>query len=309
MSVADDVQQEGRRRRVRWEGAPRFLGGGQIERAFGKQPHSHLAALTTTLYLSTHTHVIGFWMTTAAVRLAHGRQFASLPPALEHDASSSSLSLLWHCPLPQTWLCPHYLCLAKPCSWRWGRRRWEESGREGRRGRRKRMPLPLLFRSSSASCPSSCSSSFLATLSGRRYLCVLVALVVRTRCTLLQIALPLLLLFRVAGGQDEGRREGRRVHICTTTPDLTFLPFPNPGLYKVRPAMTPTSSNKGSSPLPFSVAEEAWPFCLNSQLLGSFLDKASDFCNLATSDRNFVPFRTQIRRVKHEQAKKHSTLT
>jgi len=73
--------------------------------------------------------------------------------------------------------------------------------------------------------------------------------------------------------------------------------------------MTSFSSSKISLPLPSSVPEEAWSFCLSSRLLASFLDDPSDFCNLSTCARDFVPFRTHIRQVKHEQAIERSILT
>lgn len=72
---------------------------------------------------------------------------------------------------------------------------------------------------------------------------------------------------------------------------------------------TTHSSNSSSPPLLSSVAEEAWSFCLNSQLLASFLDDASDLCSLSICGRDFVPFRTQIWRVRHMSEHKLSVLT
>lgn len=68
------------------------------------------------------------------------------------------------------------------------------------------------------------------------------------------------------------------------------------------------SCSKGSPPLPSSVAEEAWS-CLDSCLVASFLDEPSDFCSLSTCGRAFVPFRTQIRRVKNIQSNGLSLIT
>lgn len=48
-----------------------------------------------------------------------------------------------------------------------------------------------------------------------------------------------------------------------------------------------------------AVANEAWSFCLYSRLLASFLDDAYDLCYLSTCCRVFVPFRTQIWRIKY----------
>lgn len=58
-----------------------------------------------------------------------------------------------------------------------------------------------------------------------------------------------------------------------------------------------------------AVANEVWSFYLSSHLLASFLDNASDLCNLSTSSRVLVPFRAQILRVQLELAKSRSVLT
>lgn len=79
--------------------------------------------------------------------------------------------------------------------------------------------------------------------------------------------------------------------------------------------MTPTSISKGSPPLPSSVAQEAWSFCLSSRSnaygqnrVASFFDDTSDFCNLSACGRAFISFRTQIWQIRHGHYKGCSIL-
>lgn len=50
-------------------------------------------------------------------------------------------------------------------------------------------------------------------------------------------------------------------------------------------------------------------FCLDSRLLASFLVNVSDLYNLSMYSRALVPFRSQIRRIKHKQTKWRCPLT
>lgn len=102
--VDDDAVQRRRRRRVR--GAPRFLGRmGKFSSVLANN-HTHVLRHSPSPHpASPLPHATGIWTTSAAVDTSVLQQticVASLPTprTLEHDASSSSLSLLWHCPSP-----------------------------------------------------------------------------------------------------------------------------------------------------------------------------------------------------------------
>lgn len=94
----------------------------------------------------------------------------------------------------------------------------------------------------------------------------------------------------------------KRITETRSTSGLNLLfPFLFPIFHKHRPRQAMETAHSTTNIPPtrhLSVGNEAWSFCLSSHLLASFLDNPSDFCSFSTCGRAFLPFRSQIWRVK-----------